>query len=179
MSCAQRDISFLTSFIRLHLLMVLTMTDKRQKILGGFQMFNNPVEILGFSDGLQRLKSAQDDMAFQRVVASINDYMKKQNMDSFYWQQLDKIAFYQMSDNMDENNKRRELAKKKVIDFVKQLMSGSDMNNILSQALNNFDQFLENLREGVLHKKATLSKETLRKLAINNEYDVQFCYIHI
>ncbi len=138
-------------------------------------MFNSRyMAIESFVDGMQRVKNSQDDIEFQKNINLISDYMKKQQMSPKCWQQLDILSFYEIGESELETLKDRELAKKRVVDYIRQLMQGSDGVSIIETILKNFYMFLEALRERTPHKKAEISKEILCQINIKNEYDIQF-----
>lgn len=135
-------------------------------------MFNSYIE--SFSDGLQRIKNVQDDKDFQRNVYMLAEYMKKQQMSSKCWQKLDVLSFYEIGDSELETYKDREVAKKRVADYIRELMHKNCDSKIVENVLNNFYMFIEALFERTPHKKAGISKEMLGQIIIKNEYDVQF-----
>lgn len=137
-------------------------------------MFNSVPIINGFIDGIQYVKNSESDKDFFRSISSLAEYMKKQQMLSTSWQRLDKLSFYELCESEDENLKNRELAKGRVIDYIKGLMQDNNELSIIEKVLNNFYMFLEALLERNPHKKAGLSKDILEKINVKNEYDVQF-----
>lgn len=138
-------------------------------------MFNNSNEIDSFVDGIQRVKMANDDREFQKAVHSLCEYMKQQQMSPASWQRLDKISFYIIDEASDTINlKNRSMAKERVVAYITELLGGCDETDILYRVLNNFYEYLEALRERDLHGKATLSKNMLESIVVNNEYDMQF-----
>lgn len=136
-------------------------------------MFNNGY-IESFVDGIQHIKNSQDDKEFQRNVNLISDYMKKQQMSVECWQRLDRLSFYEICELESETKENRELAKDKVIDYIRMLMRGNDVTLLIEDILENFYMFLEVLKERDPHKKAGIKKEILDQINIENEYDIQF-----
>lgn len=126
-------------------------------------MFNSVPIINGFIDGIQYVKNSESDKDFFRSISSLAEYMKKQQMPSTSWQRLDKLSFYELCESEDENLKNRELAKGRVIDYIKGLMQDNNELSIIEKVLNNFYMFLEALLERNPHKKAGLSKDILEK----------------
>lgn len=107
-------------------------------------MFNSYIE--SFVDGIQRIKNSQDDKEFQRSVNLISDYMKKQQVSLECWQRLDSLSFYEICESESETEKNRELAKERVVCYIKMLMQGNDVTSLLEDILNNFYIFLEALK---------------------------------
>lgn len=136
-------------------------------------MFNNGY-IESFVDGIQHVKNSQDDREFQKNVYLISDYMKKQQMPLECWQRLDRLSFYDICESESETKENRELAKNRVIDYIKMLMKGRDVTLLIEEILENFYMFLEALKERTPHKKAGIKKEVLDQINIENEYDIQF-----
>lgn len=136
-------------------------------------MFTNGY-LESFVDGIQRIKNSQDDREFQKNVNLISDYMKKQQMSLECWQRLDRLSFYEICESESETKENRELAKDRVINYIRKLMRGSDVTLLIEDILENFYMFLEALKERTPHKTAGIKKEILDQIDIKNEYDIQF-----
>ncbi len=136
-------------------------------------MFTNGY-LESFVDGIQRIKNSQDDREFQRNVNLISDYMKKQQMSLECWQRLDRLSFYEICESESETKENRELAKDRVIDYIRTLMQGDDVILLIEDILENFYMFLEALKERTPHKTAGIKKEILDQINIKNEYDIPF-----
>lgn len=71
-------------------------------------------------------------------------------------------------------------AKKRVIEYVNEIMDVNENNRLILDMLENFYLFLENLLERIPHKKGGIQKEQLEGLKIKNEYNVQhFLYAYL
>ena len=136
-------------------------------------MFNNGY-LESFVDGIQRVNNSQDDKEFQSNVNLISDYMKKQQMPVECWQRLDRLSFYEICESESETKENRELAKGKVIDYIRMLMQGNDVPSLIEDVLENFYMFLEALKERNPHRNAGIKKGILDQINIENEYDIQF-----
>ena len=126
-------------------------------------MFTNGY-LESFVDGIQRIKNSQDDREFQKNVNLISDYMKKQQMSLECWQRLDRLSFYEICESESETKENRELAKDRVINYIRKLMRGSDVTLLIEDILENFYMFLEALKERTPHKTAGIQKKFLIKL---------------
>lgn len=135
-------------------------------------MFNDSGSIQG---ALEQLVNAQDSQSFQSSMAVLRERMKKIGMDSQYLMDLDRRAYYLPNVYSDQDTKAKIIeAKKRVIEYVNEIMCGNESSKLLLDILENFYLFLENLLERMPHKKGGIQKEQLEGLKIKNEYDVQF-----
>ena len=123
---------------------------------------------------VERLEEAQDEQAFQAAISILMDHMKKIGMDSKYLLNVEKRAYYLPNEYSDKDTKEKMLeAKKRVIEYMNEIMNVNENGRLLLDVLGNFYLFLENLFERRLHKKGGIQKEQLEGLRIKNEYDVQ------
>ena len=83
-------------------------------------------------------------------------------------------AYYLSNEYSDKDTKEKMLeAKKRVIEYINEIMNVNENGRLLLDILENFYLFLENLFERRLHKRGGIQKEQLEDLRIKNEYDVQ------
>ena len=100
--------------------------------------------------------------------------MKRTGMDSQYLIDLERRAYYLPNEYSDKDTKEKMLeAKKRVIEYMNEIMNVNENGRLLLDVLEIFYLFLENLFERRLHKKGGIQKEQLEELRIKNEYDVQ------
>lgn len=138
-------------------------------------MFNTPIEIRSFVEGIQLIKTANNDNEFHKAVFSLSEYMKRQQMSLATWQRLDQIAFYEIDDFSEEQTtENRQKAKESVVAYITELLNEDSDNTILYRVLENFYEYVEALLERKLHKKSNISQTLSDYIVINNEYDVQF-----
>jgi len=123
---------------------------------------------------VERLEEAQDEQAFQAAISILMDHMKKIGMDSKYLLNVEKRAYYLSNEYSDKDTKAKmSEAKKRVIQYINEIISVDDKSALLLDVLENFYLFLENLIERKPHKRGGIQTEQLENLKIKNEYDVQ------
>lgn len=130
---------------------------------------------------IEKLEGAQDNQEFQSAISILMEHMKKIGMESQYLINLEKRAYYLPNEYSDKDTKTRMLeAKKRVIQYIDEIMSVDEKSGLLQDVLKNFYLFLENLIERKPHKKGGIHTEQLESLRIKNEYDIQhFLYAYL
>lgn len=130
---------------------------------------------------MKRLSAAEKEEEFQNAVHSLKSYLKDIAVDSECLMELERRAYYLPNSYSEKDtNEKIEQAKKRIQDYVGELMDTSIEDRQLLNILENFYLFLESLMELELHKKCGIQKEQLETLKIKNEYDVQhllFAYL--
>lgn len=137
-------------------------------------MFNN-WNIGSIQEAMEQLVSAQDSQSFRSAISALREQMKRIGMDSQYLIGLEKRAYYLPNEYSDRDTKAKIIeAKKRVIEYVNEIMNVDENGKLPLVVLENFYLFLENLFERVPHKNGGIQKEQLEGLKIKNEYDVQY-----
>ncbi len=130
---------------------------------------------------INRLKNADNEEGFQNAVSGLKRYLKELNLKPEILLEVERRAYYLCNNFSDMDTKEKmEQAKRRVLQYIDELMDVSLDNNMLRDILNNFYLFLEGLIEREPHKKGGIQKEQLEYLKIKNEYDVQhllFAYL--
>ncbi len=135
-------------------------------------MFSNSGSISG---AMERLEGAQDSQSFRYAVSALSEQMKRIGMDSKYLIGLEKRAYYLPNEYSDRDTKAKIVeAKRRVIEYVNEIMDVDENSKLVLSVLENFYLFLENLLERMPHKSGGIQKEQLEGLKIKNEYDVQY-----
>lgn len=125
-------------------------------------------------EAMERLVNVQDSQSFQFAISALRAQMKLSGMDAQYLIGLEKRACYLPNEYSDKDTKAKMLeAKKRVIEYVDEIINVNENCRLLLDVLENFYLFLENLFERTPHKKGGIKKEQLEGLKIKNEYDVQ------
>ena len=134
-------------------------------------MFSNSGSI---QQAMERLVCTKDSQSFQAAISALKEQMKRTGMDSQYLIDLERRAYYLPNEYSDKDTKEKMLeAKKRVIEYMNEIMNVNENGRLLLDILENFYLFLENLFERRLHKRGGIQKEQLEGLRIKNEYDVQ------
>lgn len=124
---------------------------------------------------MERLMAVQDSQSFQFAVSALREQMKRMGLDAQYIIGLERRAYYLPNEYSEKDTKAKILeAKKRVTEYVNEIMCENEGNRLLLDILDNFYLFLENLLERMPHKKGGIQKEQLESLKIKNEYDVQY-----
>lgn len=134
-------------------------------------MFSNSGSI---QQAMERLVCTKDSQSFQAAISALKEQMKRTGIDSQYLIDLERRAYYLPNEYSDKDTKEKMLeAKKRVIEYMNEIMNVNENGRLLLDILENFYLFLENLFERRLHKRGGIQKEQLEGLRIKNEYDVQ------
>ena len=129
-------------------------------------MFSNSGSI---QQAMEILVCAKDSQSFQAAISALKEQMKRTGMDSQYLIDLERRAYYLPNEYSDKDTKEKMLeAKKRVIEYMNEIMNVNENGRLLLDILDNFYLF-----ERKLHKRGGIQKEQLEGLRIKNEYDVQ------
>lgn len=130
---------------------------------------------------INRIYHAENEEEFQNAVSSLKTYLKEIAINPESLLEVERRAYYLTNNYSERDTKENiEQAKKRVLQYVDELMDVSSDNTILMEILDNFYLFLEGLIEREPHKKGGIRKEQLELLKIKNEYDIQhllFAYL--
>ncbi len=134
-------------------------------------MFN---DVNSMQEAMEQLEKADDNQAFLLAVDHVREFMKEIGMSSQCIATLERRAFYLQNEYSAKDTNMRMLdAKKRVKDYITEIMNEKNRDGLLIDILENYYLFLENFLERVPHKKGGIQKEHLENLKIKNEYDVQ------
>ena len=118
---------------------------------------------------MEGLVCAKDSQSFQVATSALREQMKRTGMDSQYLIGLERRAYYLPNEYSDKDTKEKMVeAKKRVIEYMNEIMNVNENGRLLLDILDNFYLF-----ERKLHKRGGIQKEQLEGLRIKNEYDVQ------
>lgn len=130
---------------------------------------------------MRQIDKAETEEAFESAVCGLRSYLKSIEADSECLMEVEKRAYYLPNRYSEKDTKEKiEQAKKRIQDYINEIMNSSQKDKRLLDILENFYLFLEGLIEREPHKRAGIQKEQLEILKIKNEYDVQhllFAYI--
>ena len=130
---------------------------------------------------MRQLGDADTEEAFERAVCNLRSYLKSIGAAPECLMEVEKRAYYLLNSYSEKDTKEKiEQAKKRIQDYIHEMMNDSWEDNRLRSILENFYLFMEGLIEREPHKRAGIQKEQLENLKIKNEYDVQhllFAYI--
>lgn len=129
----------------------------------------------------KQLQGAEDEVRFNNAIYNLKKCLKQLGINSEYLMEVEKRAYYFPNSYSEKDTKEKiEQAKKKVLEYINEMMDTSLEDKRTLSILENFYLFLEGLIEREPHKRAGIQKEQLETLKIKNEYDVQhllFAYI--
>lgn len=130
--------------------------------------------IRSMRDAVERIKNASDSNTFDWIINDLRIYLKNLGMDPQLLIELERRAYYLSNEYSERDTKKRmEDAKRRVLEFLADIMDNHVNKSLICEVLENFYLFLENLLEREPHKKAGIRKSTLECFKIANEYDVQ------
>lgn len=88
--------------------------------------------------------------------------------------ELEQRAYYVVNEYSDKETRNNlDAARKRVIEYLEEIMAASPADGHLLTVLDNYYLFLESLLERPPHKRGGIQREQLSGLKIQNEYDVQ------
>lgn len=124
---------------------------------------------------IKDINEVQSDSEFGVAINRLKRYLKEAEIDSKHIFELEQQAFYMKNDYSDKDNAdKRNVAKKKVINYIEKIMSGNANYDNLANILDNFYLFIEAFLERTPDRRGGIQKEHLEGIRIKNEYDVQF-----
>lgn len=121
------------------------------------------------------MKNVKDGEEFSALLTGLRNFLKTLDSSPQCLMELEQRAYYLINEYSDKETKDNlELAKKRVIKYLEEIITGSPADDQLLTILGNYYLFLESLLERIPHKCGGIQKEHLSKLKIQNEYDVQY-----
>lgn len=130
---------------------------------------------------MRQIDQAETEEAFENAVCNLRSYLKSIEADSKCLVEVEKRAYYLPNSYSPKDTKEKiKQAKKRIREYINEMMDDSCEDKRLLSILENFYLFIEGLVEREPHKRAGIQKEQLEALKIKNEYDVQhllFAYI--
>ena len=136
---------------------------------------------LTIQDVAEQLQKSEDEPSFKTAIYNLKKCLKQLGVSSEYLIEVERRAYYLPNHYSEKDTKENiEQAKKRIAEYINEMMDISPEDKRLRSILENFYLFLEGLIEREPHKRAGIRKEQLETLKIKNEYDVQhllFAYI--
>lgn len=132
------------------------------------------ITITSIQDAVTRLKNVKDGQEFSSLLTGLRNFLKTLDTGSQCLMELEQRAYYVVNEYSDKETKNNlDAARKRVIEYLEQIMTSSPTDDCLLTILDNYYLFLEGLLERMPHKRGSIKKEQLSELKIQNEYDVQ------
>ena len=129
---------------------------------------------MSIQDAVAQLKNVKDGQEFSSLLAGLRSFLKTLDTTPQCLMELEQRAYYVVNEYSDkETRDNLDAAKKRVIEYLEEIMTGSPADDQLLAVLDNYYLFLESLLERPPHKRSSIQKEQLSGLKIQNEYDVQ------
>ena len=129
----------------------------------------------------EQIQRAEDAISFKHAIYDLKKCLIELGADSENLMQIEKRTYYLPNSYSEKDTKDKiEQAKKRVLEYISEMMNISLEDKRLLSILENFYLFIEGLLEREPHKKSGIQKEQLETLKIRNEYDIQhllFAYI--
>lgn len=132
------------------------------------------IAITSIQDAATRLKNVKDGQEFSYLLTGLRDFLKTLDTSPQCLMKLDELAYYVENEYSEkETRSNLDAARKRVMEYLEQIMTGSPADDNLLTVLDNYYLFLEALLERPPHRRGGIQKEQLAGLKIQNEYDVQ------
>lgn len=129
---------------------------------------------MSIQDAVLRLENVKDGQEFSVLLSGLRNFLKTQDATPQCLMELEQRAYYLVNEYSDkETRDNLDAAKKRVAEYLEEIMAGSPGDGQLPTILDNYYLFLESLLERPPHKRGGIQKEQLSGLKIQNEYDVQ------
>mgnify|MGYP001056804708 CR=1 FL=1 len=130
--------------------------------------------IKSIPDAVTRLKNVKDGQEFSIFLAGLRIFLQKLDSSPQCLMELEQRAYYVINEYSDkETRDNLDAARKRVREYLEEIMTGCPADDRLLTVLENYYLFLESLLERPPHKRGGIQKEQLSGLKIQNEYDVQ------
>lgn len=130
--------------------------------------------ITSIPNAVARLKAAKDGQEFSSLLSGLRAFLKTLDSSPQCLMVLEQQAYYVINEYSDkETRDNLDAAKKRVIKYLEEIMTGCPADGQLLTVLENYYLFLESLLERPPHRRGGIQKEQLSGLKIQNEYDVQ------
>ena len=131
-------------------------------------------DITSMRNAIIELKAVKNSNDFESILYSLRSFLKTLDTTPQCLMELEQRAYYVVNEYSDkETRDNLDAAKKRVIEYLEEIMTGSPADDQLLTVLDNYYLFLESLLERSPHKRGSIQKEQLSGLKIQNEYDVQ------
>ena len=123
-------------------------------------------------DNLKRVNSVEE---YRLFIKQLNTQLEEEKVSSEIIKDIKAREKYQENDFSDKINYEKMIeSKERLLNYFMNLnQSISNPTQEFEKALESFTEFMDLLRNKQLHKKATLKKECLQSIEIQNEYDLQ------
>lgn len=126
---------------------------------------------------VRRIKCIDNIREFDKILVELNQRLAEGEYPEEFRQEIRQKQKYMKNRFSDEANKEKMLAAKENIleslcDFLNRENKSSD-NKYLMRYLHDFYMFMEALHERELDRRATMIKDNLQQIKIENEYDLQ------
>lgn len=129
---------------------------------------------ISLQDSMRQLCKAETGEEFEYAVSNLTRFLKDIGVDSECLIGVESRAFYFSNSYSEKDTKEKiEQAKKRVLEYINEMMDTSLEDKRILSILENFYLFLEGLIEREPNKRAGIQKVQLENLKIKNEYDVQ------
>ena len=130
--------------------------------------------ITSIPNAVTRLKNVKDGQEFSTLLTGLRTFLKTLDSSPQCLMELEQRADYVINEYSDKETKNNlDAARKRVIEYLEEIMTGYPVDGQLLAVLENYYLFLESLLERPPHKRAGIQKEHLSGLKIQNEYDIQ------
>lgn len=137
-------------------------------------MFYGTMIITSIQDAVTRLKNVKDGQEFSYLLTGLRDFLKTLDTGPQCLMELEQRAYYVINEYSEkETRSNLDAARKRVMEYLEQIMTGSPADDNLLTVLDNYYLFLEALLERPPHRRGGIQKEQLAGLKIQNEYDIQ------
>ena len=104
--------------------------------------------IRSMRDAVERIKNASDSNTFDWIINDLRIYLKNLGMDPQLLIELERRAYYLSNEYSERDTKKRmEDAKRRVLEFLADIMDNHVNTSLICEVLENFYLFLENLLE--------------------------------
>ena len=131
-------------------------------------------DITSMRNAIIELKAVKNSNDFESILYSLRDFFKTLDMDPKCLMELEQRAYYPINEYSDkETRDNLDAARKRVIEYLEEIMTACPADGRLLTVLENYYLFLESLLERPPHQRSGIQKEHLSGLKIQNEYDVQ------
>ena len=104
--------------------------------------------IRSMRDAVERIKNASDSNTFDWIINDLRIYLKNLGMDPQLLIELERRAYYLSNEYSERDTKKiMEDAKRRVLEFLADIMDNHVNKSLICEVLENFYLFLENLLE--------------------------------
>ena len=127
---------------------------------------------------MRQIDKAETEDAFENAICGLRNYLKSIEAETECLMEVEKRAYYLPNSYSEKDTKEKiEQAKRRIQEYISEMMNDSCVDKRLLSILENFYLFMEGLIEREPHKRASIQKEQLEMLKIKNEYDVQHLFL--